>query len=196
MSLVLIESDAALRTLLQYLAAHSHQPVIEFASAAEAFPFLHSSTVALTVLCDDSWPELLHLLNQQSFPHAHRYVHLPHTLATQLRRYQRRLDRLLDSAQQRSHSSMLSPTDVTPAQWEQIEPFLLPQQTAGRPRVNQRQTLNGILAVVRSGTAWSAMPKQYGNYVTCWRRWHQWQRDGTWQRIQDVLGQLNRNASH
>lgn len=74
---------------------------------------------------------------------------------------------------------------LTDKQWVVIS-SLLPQQNmqkGGRPRADDRQVLNGILWVLRTGAQWSEMPPQYGSYVTCWRRLRQWEEDGTWERI-------------
>lgn len=83
--------------------------------------------------------------------------------------------------------------ELTNDQWTVIEP-LLPKRRRGRgrPRANDRQTLNGILYVLKTGCAWADLPRAYGAYATCWRRLQQWEADGTWERIwQTMLGQLD-----
>lgn len=83
--------------------------------------------------------------------------------------------------------------ELTNEQWAVIEP-LLPKRRKGRgrPRADDRQTLNGILWVLKTGCAWMDMPRQYGAYATGWRRLAQWEADGTWERIwQALLGQLD-----
>jgi transposase len=74
---------------------------------------------------------------------------------------------------------------ISDQQWEQIEP-LLPQQTfrkGGRPRANDRRTLEGILWVIQNGSQWAHLPKKYGAYVTCWRRFNEWQEQGVWEQV-------------
>jgi len=73
--------------------------------------------------------------------------------------------------------------DLTDAQWEVIQPFLPPRRRRGRPRADDRRTLNGILYVWRTGCRWQDMPRRYGSPVTCWRRLRQWQREGIWERL-------------
>jgi Putative transposase of IS4/5 family (DUF4096) len=187
MSLVLIESDATLRPLLHCLLECTDQPVIDFTSAPDAFPFLQMSSGVVTVIVTDAGPELLRLLGQTSSPYAHRLVLLPPTFITQLIHVQRRLDRLLGSAERHIPMLMLPHADVTLAQWALIVAILPPPSATGRPTANLQQTLNGIVYIMRTGTPWHTMPKRYGSSVTCWRYWRQWQRDGTWQRIQAVL---------
>ena len=82
--------------------------------------------------------------------------------------------------------------ELTDNQWAVLEKLLPKPKRMGRPRADDRKTLNGILFVLKTGCAWADMPRQYGAYVTCWRRLQQWTADGTWERIwQALLGQLD-----
>jgi transposase/quinol monooxygenase YgiN len=69
------------------------------------------------------------------------------------------------------------------AQWERIRGLLPEQRKTGRPRADDRRTLDGILYVLRTGTQWHNLPGEYGSPVTCWRRLAQWEADGTWERV-------------
>ena len=73
--------------------------------------------------------------------------------------------------------------DLTDAQWELISPMLPPPKGRGRPRADDRRTLNGILWVLRSGARWQDLPKEYGSDSTCHRRLQEWQEQGVWERI-------------
>ena len=73
-------------------------------------------------------------------------------------------------------------TDLTAAQWAVMEPLLPPPNPMGRPRAEDRKTLNGILYVLRTGCRWADLPVHYGHPSTCWRRLEAWQRDGTWEK--------------
>ncbi|MDR6227474.1 transposase [Desmospora profundinema] len=78
--------------------------------------------------------------------------------------------------------------DLTPEQWDRIKPLLPPRkQGRGRPRADDRKTINGILYVLKTGCTWSDMPSHYGSPVTCWRRLNQWSEDGTWEQIWQAL---------
>ena len=65
--------------------------------------------------------------------------------------------------------------DLTDAQWEAIKDLLPPPRRRGRPRADDRRTLNGILYVLRTGCRWQDLPSRYGSPVTCWRRLRQWE---------------------
>jgi transposase len=76
-------------------------------------------------------------------------------------------------------------TALTEAQWAVLSP-LIPEQKfekGGRPRANDRRTLNGILWVLRTGAQWNEMPGRYGSYVTAWRRLKSWEENETWDQI-------------
>ena len=78
-------------------------------------------------------------------------------------------------------------TPLTDAQWERLQPLLPPRQREGRPRADDRRTLEGILYVLRAGCRWQDLPSQFGSPVTCWRRFRAWESDGTWERIWGAL---------
>ena len=77
--------------------------------------------------------------------------------------------------------------------WEVVEP-LIPKaerryRYPGRKRVPDRQTLTGILFVLKTGIPWESLPQEMGcgSGVTCWRRLREWQEQGVWQKLHEVL---------
>ena len=79
-------------------------------------------------------------------------------------------------------------TELTDERWRRIEPLLPPpRQGRGRPRADDRKTLNGILHVLRTGCRWQDVPREYGSPSTCWRRLRTWEEDGTWERLWRAL---------
>jgi transposase len=78
------------------------------------------------------------------------------------------------------------------AVWAVIEPVLpkaAPSPKGGRPRLDDRKALVGILFVLKTGMAWEDLPAELncGSGMTCWRRLAEWQADGTWDRIHATL---------
>ena len=76
--------------------------------------------------------------------------------------------------------------------WAAIEPLLPkhpPQPKGGRPFVDDRAALAGILFVLKSGIPWSMLPTELGcgSGVTCWRRLRDWQAAGVWAQLHQVL---------
>jgi transposase len=71
--------------------------------------------------------------------------------------------------------------------WYEIK-LILPQEkpnnTIGRPVVQFRKVLNGILYVLRTGCQWKMLlPKEYGSGSTCHRRFQEWMRLGVFQKL-------------
>jgi transposase len=76
--------------------------------------------------------------------------------------------------------------------WGVIEPVLpkwTPSPKGGQPRLDDRQALTGILFVLKTGIPWEDLPCEMGCGcgMTCWRRLRDWQADGTWDRIHQIL---------
>ena len=57
----------------------------------------------------------------------------------------------------------------------------------GRPRADDRTTINAILYVLKTGCPWNDLPEEYGDDVTAWRRLKEWEEKGIWKRIMDAL---------
>ena len=73
--------------------------------------------------------------------------------------------------------------DLRDDQWERIEPLLPVPKHRGRPRADDRTTLNGIMWVLRSGARWKDLPERYGSSSTCHRRLQEWEAQGVWHHI-------------
>ena len=68
-------------------------------------------------------------------------------------------------------------------QWELIRPLLPARKRMGRPRADDRRTLNGIMWILRSGARWKDLPDRYGSSSTCHRRLQEWEEQGVWEHI-------------
>ena len=80
------------------------------------------------------------------------------------------------------------PSDLTNAQWEELEPLLPPAKPGGRRRsVNMREVINGILYVLRGGIPWRMIPHDLPPWGTVWWYFREWRNDGTWERIEEAL---------
>jgi len=66
----------------------------------------------------------------------------------------------------------------------------------GRPRLNDRATLTGILFVLKTGIPWEYLPRELGcgSGMTCWRRLHEWMQAGVWQHVHEAV--LRRLREH
>jgi len=76
--------------------------------------------------------------------------------------------------------------------WELIRPHLPPHNRrfwGGRPPVDDRKALTGIIFVLKSGIPWELLPQEMdcGSGMTCWRRLRDWQNAGVWDKVKQLL---------
>jgi transposase len=81
--------------------------------------------------------------------------------------------------------------DLTNERWDVLEP-LIPLLFAGPtvvvgPGEQERDVLNGILWVLRTGAPWRDLPERYPPYQTCHRRFQRWNEEGV---LDEILGAL------
>ena len=66
--------------------------------------------------------------------------------------------------------------------WAALEPHL-PHGRPGKPRVDDRRGISGILHVLKTGCRWRDVPPEYGPATTVYNRYNRWSRRGVWQRL-------------
>ena len=83
----------------------------------------------------------------------------------------------------------------TDTQWTFIQPLLPPPARTGRPRANDRRTIEGIVYILTTGCRWQDLPREYGAPTTVWRRLRRWSEEGVWERIwRAALARLDRQG--
>ena len=77
--------------------------------------------------------------------------------------------------------------DLTDEQWAILSPLIpikaIREDGKGRPRINNREVMNGILWVLRTGAPWQDLPDRYPSPATCHRRFQEWQREGVLEKM-------------
>ena len=71
-------------------------------------------------------------------------------------------------------------------QFARIEPHL-PDDTRGKPRVDDRRVISGIVHVLKSGGRWADAPPAYGPKKTLYNRFVRWSAKGVWTSIFHAL---------
>ena len=67
------------------------------------------------------------------------------------------------------------------AQMTRLKPFF--PKSHGKPRVDDRRVLSGIIFINRNGLRWRDAPSEYGPAKTLYNRWVRWSRKGIFARI-------------
>ncbi|MCQ8242175.1 IS5 family transposase [Rhizosaccharibacter radicis] len=77
------------------------------------------------------------------------------------------------------------------------------QRKPGKPRVDDRRVISGILHVLKTGCRWRDVPTAYGPPTTIYNRFNRWSQRGLWQRVfekvaaaGDVPRELSLDSSH
>ena len=83
---------------------------------------------------------------------------------------------------------------LTEEQFTQINRWLPPEESRrGRPpKIRNRDVLEGILYILRTGTPWRDLPQEYGAWHTIYMRWQRWVERGVWWNTLMVLKRLKR----
>ena len=74
---------------------------------------------------------------------------------------------------------------LTDAQMERLRPFF--PKSRGKPRVDDRRVLSGIIHIQRNGLMWKDAPAEYGPHKTLYNRWVRWSRMGVFASIMTEL---------
>lgn len=75
--------------------------------------------------------------------------------------------------------------ELSTDQWSKIE-SLLPGKVGdrGRTALDNRNFVNAVLWILRSGARWSDMPEErYGKYKSIHKRFTRWAEKGVWEKI-------------
>jgi transposase len=74
---------------------------------------------------------------------------------------------------------------LTEAQIARLQPYF--PKSHGRPRVDDRRVLSGIIFINRNGLRWCDAPREYGPPKTLYNRWLRWSRKGVFARTMEGL---------
>jgi transposase len=71
--------------------------------------------------------------------------------------------------------------------WNEIKNILpdkKPENTIGRPIVPYRKVFDGIMFILRTGSQWKMLPKEYGSGSTTFhRRFQEWRQSGIFDKL-------------
>jgi len=93
-----------------------------------------------------------------------------------------------------SHKERSYTSDLTEEQWARLRPLLrLDHRGPGRPiELDMRAVIDAIFYILRTGCQWDELPSEYPNHNSVYYHYAKWRDDGTWQAINQVLRQQER----
>jgi transposase len=74
---------------------------------------------------------------------------------------------------------------LTDEQMERLKPFF--PKSHGKPRVDDRRVMSGIIFINRNGLRWCDAPREYGPAKTLYNRWKRWGDMGVFARMMEGL---------
>ena len=74
---------------------------------------------------------------------------------------------------------------LTDEQMARLQPYF--PKSHGKPRVDDRRVLSGIVFVNRNGLRWRDAPAAYGPHKTLYTRWKRWSDAGVFVRMMEGL---------
>jgi putative transposase len=80
------------------------------------------------------------------------------------------------------------PSDLSDRAWTLLKPLIPPPRPGGRHReVDIREVVNALFYRNRNGCTWRALPHDLPHWRTVYDYFRAWQKDGTWEKINDAL---------
>ena len=76
---------------------------------------------------------------------------------------------------------------LTDEQWNLIADIFPAPASTGRPPVDRRNVVDGILWIKRTGSPWRDLPEEFGKWGTVWDLFNKWNNDGT---LDEILWRL------
>ena len=78
---------------------------------------------------------------------------------------------------------------LTKAQMRRVEPYF--PRSHGKPRVDDRRVISGIIHVLKVGCRWQDCPAVYGPPTTVYNRFRRWTIKGVWRRLFAALVEVS-----
>ena len=78
--------------------------------------------------------------------------------------------------------------ELSDRQWARIKDYLPAELgRACRPARDNRQMVNAILYIMRTGAPWRYLPKEYGPWQSVYTRYNRWTKAGIWKKALEEL---------
>ena len=75
------------------------------------------------------------------------------------------------------------------SEWSRLEPLVRRRAGPGRPGRPDREMVEAMLWILRTGAPWRDLPDEYGPWESVYTRFSRWSRNGVLQRVFDTLAE-------
>lgn len=79
--------------------------------------------------------------------------------------------------------------ELTAERWELLRPLLPKPAGTGRPAMEHRLIIEGIVWIMSTGSSWRDLPARFGPWQTVFRRYQRWRKEGRWTHLLQALQQ-------
>lgn len=86
--------------------------------------------------------------------------------------------------------------ELSDEQWERLAAWLPADAKTGRPPLEHRQVVNGIMWVLRTGAPWRDLPERYGKWSSVYSRFRRWRDARVWDQVLAGLQQSADQQGH
>jgi transposase len=76
---------------------------------------------------------------------------------------------------------------ISDRQWSLVSPCVESTPNRGRPLSPDRPVFEGILYVILHQIGWLGLPEEYPSFMTCFRRYNTWLKNGSWEAATSAL---------
>ncbi len=91
----------------------------------------------------------------------------------------------------------MSRGDLSEPEWRLLALLLPPERgQRGRPPLDRRATVNGILWRLRTGAPWRDVPERYGKWNSIARCFRRWSAAGIWEAVATALAEAMADNRH
>lgn len=78
--------------------------------------------------------------------------------------------------------------DINDEVWALLEPHMPGRRGQwGRIAKDNRQFVNGVFWILRTGAPWRDLPPRYGKWSTVYQRFRRWRDRGIWEKLLEIL---------
>lgn len=79
--------------------------------------------------------------------------------------------------------------NLTDETWNKIKDLLPPERTGkrGRPSKDNRQVVDAIVWLLRTGAPWRDLPAEFGSWKSIYTRFRRWKIKGVWESVFTIL---------